>query len=86
MKTSIDIPDAIMADAMKFTHAKTKREAVITALEELNRRHQMAKLVRFAGTFKEFMTQEELMESRFARQKRHEAQRGETVAAKGPRK
>jgi Arc/MetJ family transcription regulator len=33
MKTTIDIPDAALADAMRFTGAKTKREAVVKALE-----------------------------------------------------
>ena len=33
MKTTIDIPDATMEQAMKFTGAKTKREAVVTAMD-----------------------------------------------------
>jgi predicted nucleic acid-binding protein len=37
IKTTIDIPDAALADAMRFTGAKTKREAVVKALEEFNR-------------------------------------------------
>jgi Arc/MetJ family transcription regulator len=32
MKTTIDIPDAALADAMRYTGAKTKREAVVKAL------------------------------------------------------
>jgi hypothetical protein len=34
MKTTIDNPDAALADAMRFAGAKTKREAVVKALEE----------------------------------------------------
>ena len=37
MKTTIDIPEKALADAMRYTGAKTKREAVVKALEEFNR-------------------------------------------------
>jgi Arc/MetJ family transcription regulator len=50
MKTTIDIPDDILEDAMQAVGAATKREAVLVALRELNRRHRMAKLVRFSAT------------------------------------
>ena len=36
---------------MRFTKAKTKREAVVRILEEFNRRRRMAELVRYSGTF-----------------------------------
>jgi len=49
MKTTIDIPDKELEDAMRFLHAKSKREAVVTALRDFNRRHRMARLVRFSG-------------------------------------
>ncbi len=35
---------------MRFLGATSKRAAVVTALHEFNRRHRMAKLVRFSGT------------------------------------
>jgi Arc/MetJ family transcription regulator len=50
MKTTIDIPEAELADAMRFLHAKTKRDAVVTAIQDLNRRHRMARLARHSGT------------------------------------
>ena len=50
MKTTIDIPETDIRDAMRFLRAKTKRQAVVTALRELNRRHRMAKLVQYSGT------------------------------------
>jgi hypothetical protein len=31
-------------------NAKSKREAVVTALRELNRRYRMERLIRFSGT------------------------------------
>ena len=50
MKTTIDIPDAEIRSAMRLLGVKTKRQAVVTALRELNRRHRMAKLVEYSGT------------------------------------
>ena len=50
MKTTIDIPEDELADAMQFMNARTKREAVVTALREYNRRRRMARLVRYSGT------------------------------------
>ena len=51
MKTTVDIPENELKDAMRFTKAKTKREAVVRVLEEFNRRKRMAELVRHYGTF-----------------------------------
>lgn len=61
MKTTIDIPEKELRDAMRFTRAKTKREAVVTALEDFNRRQRMAALVKHTGTFSDgFPTNEEI--------------------------
>ena len=35
---------------MRLLGAKSKREAVVTALHEFNCKHRMARLVRFSGT------------------------------------
>ena len=50
MKTTIDIPADELADAIRFLNARSKREAVVTALREFNRRQRMARLIRFSGT------------------------------------
>lgn len=50
MKTTIDIPENELRDAMRFTRATTKREAVVKVLEEFNRRRRMAELVKYSGT------------------------------------
>lgn len=60
MKTTIDIPDEDLKEAIKYTGAKTKRDAVVYALKDFNRRRRLAKLAKMLGTFKDFMTQEEL--------------------------
>ncbi len=64
MKTTIDIPDDELSDAMRFTRARTKREAVVTAIADFNRRRRMAELVNYAGTCPDLMTVEELQAQR----------------------
>ena len=69
MKTTIDIPEKELEDAMRITRAKTKREAVVTALADFNRRHHMAELIDYAGTCPDLMTAEELRVERRRREK-----------------
>jgi Arc/MetJ family transcription regulator len=65
MKTTIDIPEVTLGEAMKFTGAKTKREAVVTAVSEFNRRHRLEKLAeRLQGSCPDFMTQADLRQIR----------------------
>jgi len=64
MKTTIDIPESALLDAIRFTGAATKREAVVTAIEEFNRRKRMDELIAMMGQSDTFMTHEELMEDR----------------------
>ena len=68
MKTTIDIPSGELEDAMRFTRAKTKREAVVTALADFNRRRRMAELIACAGTCPDLMTVEELRADRRRRE------------------
>jgi len=60
MKTTIDIPDGALRDLMGFTRAETKRAAILLAVDDYNRRQRMTGLIKYAGTFKDFMTQEDL--------------------------
>lgn len=64
MKTTVDIPAGELEDAMRFTRARTKREAIVTAIAEFNRRHRMAELAKHAGTCPELMTVEDLQQLR----------------------
>jgi Bacterial antitoxin of type II TA system, VapB len=64
MKTTVDIPQKELEDAMRFTHAKTKREAIVTAIQDFNRRRRMAELVKHAGTCEDMITVEELQSRR----------------------
>jgi len=60
MKTTINIPENALADAMRFTGAKTKREAVVMALEEFNRRRRVDAFLKLAGSFPGFSTNDEI--------------------------
>lgn len=60
MKTTVDIPDEALEEAMRLTGAKTKREAVVLAIEEFNRRRRLARLAGELGRFEGFLTREEL--------------------------
>jgi len=64
MKTTIEIPDEELHQVMKYTKAKTKREAVVYAIKDFNRRKRLAQLAKVLGTFEDFMTQEDLKEMR----------------------
>lgn len=64
MKTTLDIPEHELREAIRHTGAKTKREAVVIALSEFNRRRRLRKLVESFGTLDDFMTQEELQRLR----------------------
>ncbi len=66
MKTTIDIPEKELKDAMRFTGATTKREAVVTALRDFNRRKRIAALTRHFGASDTFMTHADLLKFRQA--------------------
>ena len=51
VKTTIDIPDKELEDAIRFTGAATKRDAVVTAISDFNRRHRVEELVKTFGTW-----------------------------------
>lgn len=60
MKTTVDIPDDELKEALEHTGAKTKRQAVVTALADYNRRQRLARLAARFGTLERFMTHHEL--------------------------
>lgn len=64
MKTTIDIPDKELHDAMRYTGARNKREAVVTALIDYNRRQRLQRLAEQFGTFDEILTQDDLRRMR----------------------
>ncbi|MGE9268966.1 MAG: type II toxin-antitoxin system VapB family antitoxin [Verrucomicrobiales bacterium] len=61
MKTTIDIPDRLLEDVMEYAGAKTKRAAVITALEDFQRRQRVQRfLIEAAGSMPDFPTNDEV--------------------------
>jgi hypothetical protein len=64
VKTTVDIPDHELEDAIRFTNARTKREAIVTAIVDFNRRRRMAELARRAGSCPDLMTADELQRLR----------------------
>ena len=60
VKTTVDIPDRELEDAIKFTKAKTKREAIVGAIADFNRRMRMAELIRYSGSCPDMISPEEL--------------------------
>lgn len=66
MKTTVDIPEDELREAMGHLGAKTKKEAVVTAIVEFNRRRRLDWLIEQMGTLDDVMTREELMELREA--------------------
>jgi hypothetical protein len=64
MKTTIDISDHELEDAIRFTKAKTKRDAIVGAVVDFNRRMRMSELTKYAGTCANLITPQELQAAR----------------------
>jgi Arc/MetJ family transcription regulator len=60
MKTTIDLLESELAEAIRHTGAKTKTEAVSMAVADYNRRQRLTRLAARMGTFKDLLTRKEL--------------------------
>jgi len=61
VKTTIDIPESVLEEALRHTQARTKREAILTAVERFNKLKRLEALnARIRGQFKDFMTPADL--------------------------
>ena len=49
MRTTLDLPENLLKEAMKTTHIQTKTKVIITALEELIRKSKISELKNFKG-------------------------------------
>ena len=49
MKTSIELPDNLLLQAMRAARVKTRREVVTLALEELIKKSQSSTLKKYKG-------------------------------------
>jgi len=49
MRTTLDLPDRLVQDAMKASHQRTKTAVIISALQELVRKSRLQGLRDFKG-------------------------------------
>jgi Arc/MetJ family transcription regulator len=49
MRTTLDLPEELLNQAMRATHIQTKTQVIITALEELVRRSRITELKAYKG-------------------------------------
>ena len=49
MRTTLDLPENLLDEAMKATHIKTKTKVIVVALEELIRKSKISELKKFKG-------------------------------------
>mgnify|MGYP000431854657 CR=1 FL=1 len=49
MRTTLDLPEELLDEAMKATHIQTKTKVIVTALEELIRKSKITELKKYKG-------------------------------------
>ncbi len=49
MRTTLDLPENLLDEAMKLTHTHTKTAVIIKALEELIRKSKLSELKNYRG-------------------------------------
>jgi len=49
MRTTLDLPEELLTEAMKATRINTKTKVIITALEDLIRKSKISELKKFKG-------------------------------------
>lgn len=49
MRTTLDLPEELLLEAMDVTHIGTKTRVIIIALQELIRKNRIAELRKFKG-------------------------------------
>lgn len=49
MRTTLDLPEELLNEAMRVSHIGTKTKLIITALQELIRKNQISEIKQFKG-------------------------------------
>lgn len=49
MRTTLDLPEELINEAMKLTHTDTKTAVIVKALEELVRKSKISDLKKYRG-------------------------------------
>lgn len=52
MRTTLDLPDTLVEEAMKLSHQRTKTAVLVTALEDFVRKNRIQGLKKFRGKIK----------------------------------
>ena len=52
MRTTLDLPDVLVREAMKASHQTTKTAVIIAALQDLVRKRRLQDLTQFRGRVK----------------------------------
>ncbi len=60
MKTTVELPEELLREAMRLSGLPTKRAAILAALEEFVRRRRRQKLLSMLGRTEIALTQDEL--------------------------
>ncbi len=71
MKTLVDIDDQLLKEAMEITQAKTKKETIHTALQELIRARYREELISLGGSDFLELSLDELKHLRLRRTEKH---------------
>ena len=49
MRTTLDLPENLVSEAMKITNIKTKTKVIITALEQLIKKSKISEIKKYKG-------------------------------------
>ncbi|MEA3231852.1 MAG: type II toxin-antitoxin system VapB family antitoxin [Thermodesulfobacteriota bacterium] len=49
MRTTLDLPEDLVSEAMKTTNIKTKTKVIITALEQLIKKSRISEIKKYKG-------------------------------------
>lgn len=49
MRTTLDLPERLLSEAMRVTHTETKTAVIVLTLEELIRKSKISDLKKFKG-------------------------------------
>jgi|JI9StandDraft_1071089.scaffolds.fasta_scaffold751251_2 hypothetical protein len=60
MKTTIDIPEKILSEVLLYSKMKSKKDAIITAMEEYVQKKKMEKFASKLGTLENLISNSEL--------------------------
>ncbi len=64
MKTTVEIPNDELKQLITFTGAKTKKDAINTAIKSYNKQQRLLALSKKLGTFENFIEANELEQMR----------------------